>query len=226
MKSYDRCFITGCDKRTEWMLKWFLHNYKQHNDTPIVFADFGVSSEMKHWVYRISEFDDMFQVPKQKNNGWFLKPKTFLMSPGKETCWLDTDIHVLGDLSGIFDYLEPNRIAMVEDKPWSLRSGEKWHNSGVVAFRDKPIVLQQWYNRCRTHPRQGDQEVLHDLVSLSPLLRMQHITDLPNIYNWLRVQLLDGQDSPNKLAMHWTGEKGKRQIEKLMYNSPKHLRLR
>lgn len=221
----DRCFITGCDDKTEWMLPWFIHNYKLYNNTPIVLADFGMTAETKAWAYQVGGFDEVIDIPKQRVNGWFLKPKTFLMSPGKETCWIDTDIEVLGDLSGIFKYVEPNKLAMVEDRPWSKRRGEKWHNSGVVAFRDKPPILKAWMDACAKNPQQGDQEVLHEMVRVSPLMRMQHISDVPNIYNWLRVQLLDNEDHPNKLAMHWTGFKGKEKIKKLIYNSNKNLKL-
>jgi len=218
LKSNKRCFLTGCDSNTEWQLKWFLKNYVKHNDTPIVFADFGVSDEMRAWVYQVSEFADIITVPKQSTGGWFYKPSALLASPCVETCWLDTDIEVLGDLSGIFNHVEDNKLAMVEDKPWSKRRGEKWHNSGVIAIRGKPAILHKWANECRGRPKVGDQEVLHSIVNLTPLLRMTHITDLPNIYNWLRIQIIDGEDSTNKLAMHWTGQKGKDQIRKMMYN--------
>lgn len=224
MKSYDRCFITGCDEKTEWMLPWFIDNYIKHNDTPIILADFGMSKDTRAWAQQVSQFEEVMEIPKQRVNGWFLKPKTFLMSPGKETCWVDTDIHILGDMSGIFDYVEPNKLAMVEDKPWTTRMREKWHNSGVVAFKGTPPILKTWVEACSRNPKQGDQEVLHELVSLSPLMRMQHISDVPNVYNWLRVQLLDGQDDPNKIAMHWTGLKGKQKIEKMIYNSNNNLK--
>lgn len=218
LMSNKRCFITGCDSNTEWMLKWFLENYTKHNDTPIYFADFGVSEEMKAWI-QISNFAQIIEIPKQRVGGWFYKPTALLASPCEETCWIDTDIEVLGDLSGVFKYVEDDKLGMVEDKPWSRRRGEKWHNSGVVAIRDKPQILHKWANDCRKKPKVGDQEVLHDIVNLTPLMRLQYISDLPNIYNWLRIQIdNDGQDNPNKLAMHWTGRKGKDIIKKRMYN--------
>ncbi len=210
-------FITGCDANTEWMLEWFLKNYRKHNDTPIHFCDFGVSAECKAWL-DIAGFDSVYTIPNQRVGGWFYKPTAMLKSPCDETIWLDTDIHVLGDLSGAFNYLEPNKLAMVEDKPWSARRGETWHNSGVVGIKGKPDILVNWAHECRGNPKQGDQEVLHEMVRSDPLTRMRYITDLPNKYNWLRVQLLDGHDSPQKLCMHWTGFKGKEEIRKLIYN--------
>jgi len=220
MKSFDntRCFMTGCDSRTEWQLKWFLKNYVKHNDTPIVFCDFGVTQEMRSWIYQVSEFATIIDPPKMKVGGWFYKPTALLASPCIETCWLDTDIEVRGDLSGIFKYVEDTKLAMVEDRPWTKRRGERWHNSGVVAIRGKPPILHKWAAECRGRPRVGDQEVLHEMVRVNPMARLMHISDVPNIYNWLRIQLLDGEDSPDILCMHWTGQKGNDVIRKLIYN--------
>ena len=217
-ESKDRCFITGCDANTEWMLKWFLKNYIKHNDTPIIFADFGVTKEMRTWIYQVSEFVDIIDVPKQKVGGWFYKPTSLLLSSYHETCWLDTDIHVLGDLSGVFDHVDNDKLGMCEDKPWSWRRGETWHNSGVIAIKGKPPMLAKWAEECKKNPKVGDQEVLHEIVRTTPMMRLMHISTLPNTYNWLRLQLIDGRDNPNKLCMHWTGQKGKDQIRKLMYN--------
>lgn len=219
MKSLpNKVFLTGCDANTEWMLPWFMKNYLQHNKTPIVFADFGVSEATRAWAYQIAGFEDLLTMKKQKVGGWFYKPQALLNTNAEQVCWIDTDFHVLGDISGVFDYLEEGKLGMVEDKPWSKRRGETWHNSGIVGIKGKPPILHSWVQACKSQPRVGDQEVLHEMVRESPLKRMQHITSLPNIYNWLRLQILDGQDDPNKLCMHWTGQKGKNEIRKIMYN--------
>lgn len=215
----SRAFITGCDLNTEWMLPWFVENYAKHNNVDIGFVDFGVTEETREWIYKMSPFKFIVDVPRQKVNGWFLKPKAMIKTPREEVVWLDTDIHVLGNLSGIFNYLEENKLAMVEDKPWSQRRGETWHNSGVVGIKGKPKILSDWVTACAESPSVGDQEVLHEMLSESPLKRISNIVDLPNIYNWLRIQIQDGQDNKNKLCMHWTGQKGKLQIRKLIYNA-------
>jgi hypothetical protein len=64
----------------------------------------------------------------------------------------------------------------------------------------------------------GDQEVLHAMLRDDPLKKRIYIEDLPNIYNWLRIQLLDGQDSSKKKIIHWTGFKGKEHIRGLIRN--------
>ena len=211
---YDRAFITGCDAKCEWQLKWFLDNYRKHNDTPIVFCDFGVTPEVREWAYVF--FVDIYELPVQRAGGWFYKPRALMRAPARERIWIDTDMHVLGDISGAFDLIEDNKLAMVEDRPWTKRRGETWHNSGFVGVRGTPTILMDWEKQCVTRPKQGDQEVLHDM--LNPILREKYITSLPNKYNWLRIQLLDGEDSPEKLCMHWTGMKGNMQIEKMIYN--------
>ena len=213
---YDKAFITGCDSNTEWMLPWFVKHYMKHNNTPLLFADFGISPEMRTWV-DISGIAEVVNVNKQNTNGWFLKPQCMINSPSKYTCWIDTDIHILGDMSGVFDSVVAEKLSMVEDKPWSKRRKQIWHNSGVVAFKDKPKILLDWEVQCRLNAKVGDQEILHEMVGQG-INRLRFIENLNNKYNWLRIQLLDGQNNPDKIAMHWTGYKGKLEIQKLMYN--------
>lgn len=215
-----KVFLTGCDSNTEWMLAWFLKNYKKHNNTPIIFADFGVGPATRAWAYQVAGFDDIFEPDKQIHEGWFYKPSAMYKASSRydAICWLDTDIQVLGDMSGIFDLLEDNKLGMIEDRSWSARRGEKWHNTGVVAMKGTPLIMHEWLSFVKQNKIRGDQEALHELLRVNPLKRIANVTDIPNKYNWLRLQLLDGEDSSEKLAMHWTGQKGKEQIRKLMYN--------
>lgn len=215
-KSFDRAFITGCDNKTEWMLPWFLKNYRMHNETPIVFVDFGVSSDVLKWCEK--NFDCVYDLPRRSGKlAWFHKPDALIFTGDiHQRVWIDTDCEVLGNLSSIFLFIEPQRLAMVQDIPWTNRRGEIWHNSGVVGVENHPQVLTAWANAVSIIPAPGDQEVLHQLIGQDPLRRRIYITDLPNKFNWLRLQLLDGQDSPKKLVMHWTGQKGKDVIREKM----------
>ena len=218
MKLFDQCFVTGCDKNTEWMVGWFLEGFTKHNSLPLIFADFGCSEEFLKLIEPcVDAVLDMSHLP---DKGWFKKPHT-MVEVGKmsrQACWLDTDIEILDDISSVFDYIEPSKLNMCEDRPWSRRRKEEWHNSGVVAFEGVPSILQDWADKTREAPTVGDQEVLH-LMMKSPLDRLIYINTLPNEFNWLRLQLLDKEDSPKKKAIHWTGRKGKeeirRQLEKL-----------
>ena len=208
---YSEAFLTGCDHRTEWMLPWFFENYKKHNNTPLIFADFGVKDldAIKPHVHAI------MNLSKLKENGWFKKPKAMLNAPSKKTVWIDTDCEVLGDLSAVFKMLQPGKLNMVEDKPWSKRRGEIWYNSGIVGFVDKPNILKQWAIRVEQAPTVGDQETLHEM--LNPITQLTYINPLPNEYNWLRIQFENDNQIPKKAkVIHWTGRKGKDRIRSMM----------
>jgi len=209
-KSYNTAFLTGCDEKTEWQLPWFVENYKKYNDTPLVFADFGV----KNLDFVREHFHAILDLTQLTEAGWFKKPKAMLHCPSIKTVWLDTDIEVLDNISNIFDLLVPNKLNMCEDKPWSRRRHECWYNSGVVGFINKPKILHWWAQEVFQHPQVGDQEVLHGM--LDPLSQLTYINPLPQEYNWLRLQLLDGFDSDKKKLMHWTGGKGNDVIREKM----------
>lgn len=210
MKS-SNLFITGCDSNTEWMLPWFVENFKKHNpDAELLIYDFGMEG---------SHYSEMRKSLRgNQDKGWFKKPAAMLAASriARNVCWLDTDCQVLDNIEDVFDYCQPNKIAMVEDVPWSTRRGEKWHNSGVVAFKDRPVILDEWAAAIPNKMNApGDQEVLHLLVK-DGIRRIIHITDLPREYNTLRLDLLDNTSPPNPKIMHWTGPKGKDKIKEFM----------
>lgn len=205
---YDRAFLTGCDSTTEWMMGWFLTNLKKNTQQPIIFADFGVKDieAIKPYVHAIID------MTKTEEKGWFKKPKAMMHCPSYKTVWLDSDIEVLGDIDKIFDLLEPNKLNMVKDKPWSTRFQTEMYNSGVVGLVDKPYILSLWIKEIKDNPSRGDQETLHAM--LDPLQNLTYINGLPNKYNFLRLQFEnDGQKIPKDcIAVHWTGQKGKDRI--------------
>lgn len=207
-------FVTGADRNTEWMLPWFINNYYEHNDTPLRIIDFGLSEEMRNRFHnRIIEFSS-------PASHWFKKPSAMVEASkyAENVCWLDSDCEVREDISNIFSYIQPNKLTMAEDQPWSTRRGETWHNSGVVAFRGVPVILNHWAQEATMlmedrGPMYGDQDILHELVRPG-MNRMVHIRSLPKKYNTLRLDLLDNT-APSKIKiMHWTGKKGKEEIRK------------
>lgn len=213
MERVNKLFIIGSDDKSEWMLKWFMDNFKQHNpNANILLWDFG----MKNNPYP--------EITKKLNNdpkkgGWFNKPDALIESTkyGEYICWLDIDCHIHSNIEDIFNYVEDEKLAMVEDVPWSSRTREKWHNSGVVAFRNNPQILQLWVNYIGKLAQRGDQEVLHQILMALKNIN-NFITDLPREYNTLRLDLLDGTAPKNPKIMHWTGPKGKDKIRELMRN--------
>jgi hypothetical protein len=194
-------FITGCDKNTRWQLPWFKENFYKHNPNAELF------------VY---DFDKEFT----KEQRWFKKPFAMVDAAGKaeKVCWIDTDIEIRDNIEKIWEYIESNKLSMVEDQPWSSRRKETWHNSGVVAFQGVPQILMEWCSATtrvdqRPNPMYGDQDVLHNILR-EGLKRMIHISDLPKNYNTLRIDLIDNTAPKNIKMMHWTGAKGNQEIKR------------
>jgi len=209
-KLYDKAFLTGADSKTEWMLPWFFENYKKHNKTPIIFANFGVT-DIKPIRKYASAIMDLTGLGEK---GWFKKPKSMIHAPAKKCIWLDSDCEVKGNLDEMFDLLNPAKLNMVEDKPWTTRRREEWYNSGVVGFVDKPEILVKWAKQVEKSPKVGDQEVLHEM--LDPLSQMAYINPLPPKYNYMRLMIEDYGENPDAKIVHWTGAKGKDIIREQM----------
>lgn len=200
---YSKVFITGCDSKTRWMLPWWKENFYKHNPDAHV---------------HVYDFDKAFVGDK----GWFKKPRAMYEASKKArcVCWIDSDVEIKANIEDIFDYVEPNKLAMVEDQPWTTRRGERWHNSGVVAFQGTPKILTDWvtataYVDQQSNPMYGDQDVLHEIVR-QDMKRLIHITDLPKTYNTLRLDIGDGTIPKTIKMMHWTGPKGKEIIRSMI----------
>jgi hypothetical protein len=216
MKSFDRLFITGCDSTTEWMLPWFLENFRKHNQTANIFVcNFGISDKAYDEYCILA--DGIIDMTSSKLSGWFKKPSSMVEAShyANYICWLDTDCEVRSSLQTVFEYCETNKLTMAVDQPWSTRRLETWHNSGVVAFKGRPSILDEWKQATETNPKEGDQEILHKVLG-NELRRMIHINDLPKTYNTLRLDLIDNTAPRDIKVMHWTGHKGKAHIRGLI----------
>jgi len=197
--SSSNLFITGCDSNSMWQLEWF----KEH------FYKFNPNAEL--FVYDFDNFANDL-------SGWFKKPRAMVDASFRSdrVCWLDTDMEIKDNIENIFNLIEPNKLAMVEDQPWSIRRNEKWHNSGLVAFVGRPMILTEWAEAVDSNPDVGDQEVLHNILR-DGLKRHIHITDVPKTYNTLRLDLHDNTAPNNIKIMHWTGRKGKDEIWRMIH---------
>jgi len=209
----EQAIITGSNKDTEWMLPWWIERVREFNpNVHISVHDYGLSEGMKQFIVTENQANSIAELPNLPDvYPWFLKPKSMLSSPFKKTIWLDCDAECCGDLTELFDLTMPGKLSMVQDMPWSKQFGTKMFNSGVVAFEDKPIILQKWCKAVDTNPQRGDQETLHSIMD--PLQQVMHIEDLPNKFNVVRLQLDKTSphfvNVPDIRVKHWTGRKGK-----------------
>ena len=144
---------------------------------------------------------------------WFYKPRALLDTPYEYRCWVDIDCEVMAPIDDIFDYPTDDKIALTHDV---CRGEEWWWATGVNVAKGSPKILRDWAYITEHSNMRGDQEVLFQMI-VDDYSYHEMIVEMPIEYQWLRIQLATGQDSPNKKIVHWTGPSGKAHIrENLM----------
>lgn len=212
----NKCFITGASKEVEWLLPWFIGNFQKHNTIEIIICDFGLSEKALKWCEKKN-----LKVQKVSGSkGWFYKPTALRAVSAKRKIWIDVDCEVLGDISDMFNYIEPNKLMTSIDRfhSWGCK-----YQTGVVGVEDDPNVLKEWEIKCKNPVGQysrGDQELLWDLVKDREEMP---ISILPEKYNWLRMALVRGEDEKDKKVIHWTGESGKKIITQAIRQKKKSI---
>ena len=201
--------ITGVDHSHEDLLEWWLKNvYKHHNyNVEVGVMDFGMSPGLRG---RLEDnypatFSRPFNGTKARKIGWFYKVQAVMDCPSKSVCWLDVDCEILTDISDVYNLVPPGMIGLTRD--W-VRGN--WWATGVIVVNDRPSLLEHWDRRLNADDGiRGDQEALYELVGNK---EHEQIQELPQDYQWLRISLNKGKDSPTKKVIHWTGPRGKQFI--------------
>ena len=205
--------ITGVDHSHEDLLEWWLKNvYKHHNyNVEVGVMDFGMSPALRG---RLEDnypatFSRPFNGTKARKIGWFYKVQAVMDCPSKSVCWLDVDCQILTDISDIFNLVPPGMIGLTRD----IVRGN-WWATGVIVVNDRPSLLETWDKRLNAGDGiRGDQEALYELIGNKP---HEQIQELPQDYQWLRISLNKGKDSPTKKVIHWTGPRGKEFIRETL----------
>ena len=201
--------ITGVDHSHEDLLEWWLKNvYKHHNyNVEVGVMDFGMSPALRG---RLEDnypatFSRPFNGTKARKIGWFYKVQAVMDCSSKSVCWLDVDCEILTDISDVYNLVPPGMIGLTRD--W-VRGN--WWATGVIVVNDRPSLLEHWDRRLNADDGiRGDQEALYELVGNK---EHEQIQELPQDYQWLRISLNKGKDSPTKKVIHWTGPRGKQFI--------------
>ena len=208
MNISNKTIVTGTDRNLQHYLPWWIDNVKaNYPGINITICDFGMDKNWSEWAEKVS--DEFIHYGKRDDISWFYKPQTLLDSTFKYKCWMDIDCQVVGDISNIFEFVEPGKIAAAPDNyhSWGCK-----FQSGVFAVVDKPDILNLWAEACQEPKNRGDQEILWDLVKHRQTL----ISLIPEKYNWPRLALARGKDNDDKRIIHWTGHLGKKHIEQLI----------
>ena len=202
--------LTGVDSNHEDLLPWWLNNAIKHNSNENIGVwDFGMSSAMREKIQK--EYPDVWlSIPleKRKDSGWFYKLHAVIDAPEKRVAWLDVDCEILTNIEDVFDMVPDDMIGLTRD--W-VRGN--WWATGVIVVNDRPDLLYNWNDRLLSGDIRGDQEALEALVGKDTHPQIQ---ELPQDYQWLRLSIANGKDSPTKKVVHWTGPEGKRIIRESM----------
>ena len=214
----DKTFLVGADDQLEDLLPWWFANVRKHNpNIHVTVADFGLTQSGKHWAE--TNADKVLTYERHPKYAWFYKPTAMVDCPYEYTCWLDLDCEVLKPVDEIFNYPTDERMALTQDvvrgNP-DHDAGVFWWATGVNVAKGKPKILKDWAYHTLHSDQRGDQEVLHQMIIMNRKYN-DMIIKMPLEYQWLRIDLLNGYDSPNKKIIHWTGPVGKAHIrENLM----------
>ena len=213
--SWDKTFITGVDKNLQDLLPWWIENIRRHDkETHITVCDFGMTEDWSNWTKK--NVNTFLKYPPHKHCAWYYKPHTLIKAPYEYKCWIDIDCEVLTNITDIFDYVDGTNIGFTNDPCRTREDGDpnpKWFATGVNVVKGNPKILKIWDRWTRPSDGvgscqfRGDQESMHTLLSTGTL--HESVVELPMEYQWLRIQLVNGQDNPNKKIVHWTGPRGK-----------------
>jgi hypothetical protein len=233
----DKGVVIGVDDNQEWMLKWWWDRYREHNDYPVLFADFGMSKLHKNWCEERGYVSSLITL---EGHPWFRKPFGCLASCFKQSIWLDTDVEVRRNIEPLFSYAENNHIGATFDrgspKQWAeaLPCDARLYNSGIIAYNHGDIIFNKWalmvMIMCPFEPVKGklkiptgDQEVLALAIRQ---YGKDRVREMPKEQVRLRREpdrILYG----NCVVKHWTGPHGKEEIKKRVpsftINQRKHI---
>lgn len=214
--SPSKCFVLAADRNQGDFLCWMLDQLKD-SEFPILVYDLGMDS--LHWNIaqllinggELIEYDPSYP---HEMKAWFYKPDIIRSAHYRGydiVCWLDNDLEIVGDIEDIFDHAEMNKICLAKD--WAAEGNsliEVW-NSGVILSWEACDALGKWDHEVKSRIHRGDQEALAMMQHTGNSFRYS-IEDLPNKYNWQRLQKKHLDPIPDIRMIHWTGPVGKEHI--------------
>ncbi len=229
--------LCGAERSQEWLLPWWWSRYREHNDLPVTFFDFGMSVEMRafceergeviafdhdaDYITPRSSIDDRLAKEWEKHHGWsvwnsrrtwFKKPFAFLESAYEVGIWIDLDCEVLGPLKPLIRCCKPaGQLALVREyysQHLPRLDPAVRYNGGVVVFRHGSPIVEEWARGAATKNHLfGGDDPLLSHLIAEHRLKVH---ELPEIYNWRMARGFN----LGAVVLHWVGRGGKAYIRK------------
>jgi hypothetical protein len=100
---------------------------------------------------------------------WFKKPVAILTAPYERNLWLDLDCKVTGPLEEIFDSLDAEQdLCLILDAAYLKNTSSylyPMYNSGVIAFRQQSLFIDEWIKASKSGLYWGDQDALSAVLA-------------------------------------------------------------
>lgn len=215
--------VVAADAHEQWLLPWWMEQYREHNDRPVCIVDMGMTEDARAWaeanadeVREVLTESGRFDIDrmavlnpaKALGRAWFYKPSCILLSPWERTFWSDLDVEIRGSLDEHFALLEEGQlVGQAESLIFRVRctTGTMMNVGLLGVVRGDPII-ERWARYCYTRHAEyyGDQDILNYLMAQEGRVP----TYLPYGLCGLRAE----GEAPDATAFHWTGGEGKRHI--------------
>lgn len=224
--------LCGTDSVQEWLLPWWWSRFKDHNDLPVTFCDFGMTPQARLWCEERGsvidiKFDPAHIVSQERistdliakweaiygpgvwkaRDTWFKKPLALAQTPYFKTLWIDLDCEILASLSDLFETCSPDLpIALVREPISSHLS--RFHpdikyNSGVIAYQHGASLIEKW----AAEAIRSNHLFWGDDPLLSHLISHEkyEVNEISEIWNWR----MNYGFCMNAKIYHWVGSGGK-----------------
>ncbi|MBS0604700.1 MAG: hypothetical protein JSS60_06660 [Verrucomicrobia bacterium] len=231
--------IVGCDEKQEWMLPWWWSHYSVHNTLPVVFVDFGLSTEACHWCEQRGKVLSLSgPLPDLKTReelqreivakweaaygdgfwkgrkSWFKKPHALLQTPFEKTLWLDIDCEVKADLAPLFS-THSTQIGLVPEPEFAHLFLKKFSliEQGEICYNSGVV----FYRHGSEAILRWAEESLHradDFWSDQHLLSRQIFekqTPVSHLSELYNWRMACGKNEDASIV-HWVGDMGKEYI--------------
>jgi hypothetical protein len=211
---FESAVLTGCDKKYEQNMPWWIYRYRQHCNKPLIFADFGLSDAAREYV--TNNVDFVVDVNKVGAGfHWGLKQKAYYkcLDLAKYLLWMDQDCEINGSLEPIFSLMNSENDFCISKDINPLRYPnenvlfENQMQAGLFLTSPRNEVFLQWYESLEAEP--NDQKGISQII-FSKYKNSQFIKNIPWDLHCPRLlleqQLFLTKKIPN--VIHWTGTIG------------------
>lgn len=208
---FQKAILTGCSSKYEENIPWWISKIRKQTDIPLIFADFGLSTEAKNFVKKNCQGVLNFNVSSE-NFFWGLKQIAFSACTdiAEKLLWIDQDCEIIGSIEPLFELCSLDTdFCISKDLPTLRYPNEEkiYHNqfqAGLFLSSPKHPIIQEWKRLLETE--NNDQKAISSILNTSSSYR-QGLKIIPWNLHCPRLCLEQQIRASGKIPniIHWTG---------------------